>query len=117
MSEIFVELFMSCFRELRDEEYCYGVVETTAELTETRRVEYRGKRGITYVLNLPHNDQPYVQFAVDAYKRGLVITLVGKNYVIILMYERDGSKFRLVDADVVNKEISAMANQAYCKDC
>ncbi len=111
MSDVFVELFIACFRELYDEEYCHAVVETTAELAERRRVEYRGKRGVTYVLNLPRGDRPYVRFAVD-YKRkkGLVLTLVGDGYIVFLTYERDEGKFRPVHAEMVNAEIAAAAN-------
>jgi hypothetical protein len=106
----FVELFMACYKELRDEEYCRGVVETAAELAETRRVAYRGKRGVTYVLKLPRGDQPHVLFAVDrVHKKGLVLTLVGEGYVVFLTYER-GDKFRPVHAELVNAEIAAAAN-------
>jgi len=109
MSEVFVELFMACYKELRDEEYCRGVVETAAELAETRRVAYR-KRGVTYVLNLPRGDQPHVLFAVDrVHKKGLVLTLVGDGYIIFLTYER-GDKFRPVHAELANAEIAAAAN-------
>ncbi|MFZ8840925.1 MAG: hypothetical protein ACO2PM_18815 [Pyrobaculum sp.] len=102
---------MACFKELRDEEYCRGVVEATAELAETRRVAYRGRRGITHVLNLPRGDQPYVQIAVDyKQKKGLVVALVGEGYMIFLMYRRDEDKFRPVHAEVINAEIAAAAN-------
>jgi hypothetical protein len=108
----FVELFMACYKELRDEEYCRGVVETAAELAETRRVAYRGKRGVTYVLKLPRGDQPHVLFAVDrVHKKGLVLTLVGEGYVVFLTYER-GDKFRPVHAELVNAEIAAAANHS-----
>jgi len=112
MSEVFVELFMACYKELRDEEYCRGVVETAAELAETRRAAYRGKRGVTYVLNLPRGDQPHVLFAVDrVHKKGLVLTLVGEGYIVFLAYER-GDKFRPVHAELVNAEIAAAANHS-----
>jgi hypothetical protein len=109
---VFVELFAACFRELRDEEYCRGVVEATAELAERRRIEYRGRKGVTYVLNLPRGDQPHVLFAVDRNKRGLVLTLVGEGYMMFLMYKRDGGKFRPIHAEVVNAEIAAAANHS-----
>jgi len=107
---VFADLFMACYKELRDEEYCRGVVETAAELAETRRVSYRGKRGVTYVLNLPRGDQPHVLMAVDrVHKRGLVLTLVGEGYITFLTYER-GDRFRPVHAEIVNAEIAAAAN-------
>jgi len=107
---VFAQLFMACFKELRDEEYCRGVVEATAELAETRRVAYRGRRGITHVLNLPRGDQPQVLIAVDQKKKGLVLTLVGEGYMIFLMYKRE-DKFRPIHAEVVNAEVAATANQ------
>jgi len=110
MNDVFVEVFMACFKELRDEEYCYDVVKAVAELAETRRVEYRGKRGVTYVLNLPRGDQPQVLIAVDQKKKGLVLTLVGEGYMIFLMYKRE-DKFRPIHAEVVNAEVAATANQ------
>lgn len=111
MSGVFVEVFMACFRELRDEEYCHDVVETIAKLAETRRIEYRGRRGVTYVLNLPRGDQPQVLIAVDhRRKRGLVLTLVGKGYIMFLTHERDEDKFRPVRVEVVNAEIAAAVN-------
>jgi hypothetical protein len=58
MSVVFVELFAACLKELHDEEYCRGVVEAVAELAASRQVAYRGRRGVTYVLNLPRGDQP-----------------------------------------------------------
>lgn len=107
----FVELFMACFRELRDEEYCRGVVETAAELAETRRVAYRGKRGVTYVLDLPRDDQPHVLFAVDyKSKKGLILTLVGEGYITHLIYKRADGKFQPIHAEVLNGEIAAMVN-------
>jgi len=110
MSVVFVELFAACFKELRDEEYCRGVVEAVAELAETRQVAYRGKKGVTYVLNLPRGDQPYVKTAIDhRRKKGLAFTLVGDRYIIFLMYERD-NKFRPIHAEVINAEIAAAAN-------
>jgi len=110
MSEVFVELFMACYKELRDEEYCRGVVETAAELAETRRVAYR-KRGVTYVLNLPSGDQPHVLFAVDrVHKKGLVLTLVGEGYITHLIYKRADGKFQPIHAEVLNGEIAAMVN-------
>ena len=110
MSEVFVELFMACYKELRDEEYCRGVVETAAELAETRRVAYR-KRGVTYVLKLPRGDQPHVLFAVDrVHKKGLVLTLVGEGYITHLIYKRADGKFQPIHAEVLNGEIAAMVN-------
>jgi len=112
MIDVFAELFIACFKELHDEEYCRAVVEATAELAETRRIEYRGKRDVTYVLNLPRADQPHVLFAVDhRNKKGLVLTLVGEGYMMFLMYKRDGGKFRPIHAEVINAEIAAAANQ------
>jgi len=112
MSTVFVNLFMACFKELRDEEYCRGVVETTAELAETRRVAYRGKRGVTHVFNLPRDDQPHVMVAVDHRKKnGLVLTLAGEGYIMFLFYKRGGGKFYLIHAEVINTEIVAAANR------
>jgi len=111
MSEVFVELFMACYKELRDEEYCRGVVETAAELAEARRVAYRGRRGVAYVLSLPRNDNPYVLFAVDrVHRKGLVITLVGEGYIMHLIYRRGDSKFYPIHAEIVNAEIAAATN-------
>jgi hypothetical protein len=111
MSEVFVKLFMACFRETRDEEYCNDVVETVAELSETRRVTYRGKKGVTYVLNLPHGDQPRAMVAVDhRNKKGLVLTLAGEGYITFLAYEHSDGKFHPVHAEAVNAEIAAAAN-------
>jgi len=110
MSTVFVNLFMVCFKELRDEEYCRGVVEAAAELAETRRVAYRGKRGVTHVFNLPRDDQPHVMVAVDhRRKKGLVLTLTGEGYIMFLFYER-GGKFYPIHAEVINTEIAAAAN-------
>jgi len=109
MSVVFVELFAACFKELRDVEYCRGVVEAVAELAETRQVAYRGKKGVTYVLNLPHGDQPQVLIAVDQKKKGLMLTLVGEGYMMFLMYKRD-NKFRPIHAEVINAEVAAAAN-------
>jgi len=107
----FVELFMACYKELRDEEYCRGVVETAAELAETRRVADRGKRGVTYVLDLPRDDQPHVLFAVDyKNKKGLILTLVGEGYITHLIYKRADGKFQPIHAEVLNGEIAAMVN-------
>jgi hypothetical protein len=109
MSVVFVELFAACLKELHDEEYCRGVVETVAELAASRQVTYRGRRGVTYVLNLPRGDQPQVLIAVDQKKRGLMLTLVGEGYMMFLMYKRD-DKFRPIHAEVINAEIAAAAN-------
>jgi len=110
MSIVFVELFAACMKELRDKEYCRGVVETVAELAETRRVAYKDKRGVTYVLNLPRSDQPLVQMAVDHKKKGLVLTLVGEGYIVFLMFKREADNFRPIHAEVINAEIAAAAN-------
>lgn len=111
MSEDFAELFIACFKELRDEGYCRGVVETVAELAETRRMAYRGRTGITYVLRLPHNDSPHVLFAVDyRKKKGLILTLVGEGYITHLIYKRVDDKFRPIHAEILNGEIAAMVN-------
>jgi hypothetical protein len=112
MSVVFVELLMSCVKELHDEEYCRGVVEAVAELAASRQVAYRGRRGVTYVLNLSRGDQPYVKTAVDhRRKKGLVLTLAGEGYIIFLMYERgDDNKFRPIHAEVINAEVAAAAN-------
>jgi hypothetical protein len=109
MSVVFVELLMSCVKELYDVEYCRDVVETVAELAETRQVTYRGRRNVTYVLNLPRGDQPQVLIAVDQKKKGLMLTLVGEGYMMFLMYKRD-DKFRPIHAEVINAEIAAAAN-------
>jgi hypothetical protein len=111
MSAVFVELFTSCFKELRDEEYCRGVVETVAELAETRQVAYRGRKGVTYVLNLPRGDQPHVMVAVDhRNKKSLMLTLAGEGHITFLAYEHNDGKFHPVHAEVVNAEIAAAAN-------
>jgi hypothetical protein len=110
MSEVFTELFITCFKELHDKEYCRSVVEAIAELSETRRVTYRGKKGVTYVLNLPRNDQPYVLLSVDHVNRKLlVVTVVGEGYIIFLTYER-GDRFYPIHTEVANAEIAAVAN-------
>ena len=110
MSVVFAELFTSCFKELRDEEYCRGVVEAVAELAATRRVAYRRGR-VGYVLYMPRDDQPQVLVAVDQKKRGLMLALAGAGYVVFLMYERGGDgKFRPVRAELMSTEIAAMAN-------
>jgi hypothetical protein len=113
--EVFDELFIACFKELHDKEYCRSVVETVAELAEKRYVAYRGKMDVAYVLNLPRDDNPHVLIAVDRVnKKGLILTLVSGRYVIFLTYERGGNKFRPVRAEVTNAEIAAAA---YYKDC
>ncbi len=104
MSEVFSNIFSSCYEELRDEEYCRGVVETVIELAETRHVEYRDESGATRVFDLPRGDRPRVAVAVDhVRKKGLVLALAGADYIVFLMYERDDSgRFKPVYAEVTN---------------
>jgi hypothetical protein len=113
MIDIFIDIFNTCLREVDDREYCRGVVEAIAELAETRRVAYRGERGVTYVLNLSRGDQPYVKIAVDKRKKGLIVALIGNGYMAFLIYKREGDRFRPIYAELTNSEITAMTNPKF----
>jgi hypothetical protein len=100
------ELYLDCVARMEDEEYCREVVRAIKEASRGKYIYGSNPR---FRLVLPDLEY-FARIFIDEKKNRIVVALQHKSHAALLHFVRNGSRFVLGHAELLNAEIAAIEN-------
>jgi hypothetical protein len=101
------ELYLDCVARMEDEEYCREVVRALKQASKGKYVYGSFPK---FHLALPDLEY-FAHVFTDEKKNRIVVALHHRSHTVFLHFIRNGNKFVLGHAEVLNSEIAAMGNE------